>query len=85
MGSSEGEGASLKRTDLLEGRGFVWAAEKSGARVGLLGRVIVVVVEEGVAVEEEVENWEDRSACWDFRRGSWDVIDLVGWISGVLS
>lgn len=45
-----GDGASLKRTDLLVGRGFFWAAVKSGVREGSLGWVSVgnvLVVEEG--------------------------------------
>lgn len=76
MGSSEeGSGASLKRTDLLVGRTFFWAAVKSGAREGSLGWV---TVEDGVLVVllVEVENWEVRSVSWECRRGSWDVIDL---------
>jgi hypothetical protein len=67
---SAADGLSLKRTDLLVGRGFFCAAAKSGARVGLLG------VEDEVVVLRS--NWEERSASWDLRRGSCDVMDLGG-------
>ena len=68
------EGVSVKRTDFETWRGFFWAAAKSVVRAGSLGEVTVGEV----GVEEEEENCEVRSASWERRRGSWDVIELGG-------
>jgi hypothetical protein len=65
---------SEKRTLFEVERGFFWAAAKSEERDGLLGDVRVGEVGSMVLAE----NWEVRSWSWERRRGSWDVIALVG-------
>lgn len=66
----------MKRTDLLDCRGFFCAEAKSGAREGSLGRVRVGAEGEVVVDVLEGENCEVRSESWDLRRGSCEVMEL---------